>query len=129
MAVGTALKVLVHEWVSGGGLAGSPLPSSWAAEGRAMRLAIAADFAAMAPAPAEVVVTVDERLPDDPGPWTIVRIAEGEHDRRVCELARAVDFTLLIAPETNGILAELTRSLKRAGADSRFVGRGRRASR
>ena len=37
--------ILVYEWVTGGGLAGSPLPGSWAAEGRAMRRAIAADFA------------------------------------------------------------------------------------
>ena len=33
----TALVVLVHEWVTGGGLAGKPLPASWEREGSAMR--------------------------------------------------------------------------------------------
>ena len=38
-------RVLTHEWVTGGGLAGSETPLTWAAEGRTMRRAIAADFA------------------------------------------------------------------------------------
>ena len=63
--------ILVHEWVTGGGLVGSPLPASWAAEGRAMRRAIAADFARLPGRPARVIVTSDARLADDPGPWTI----------------------------------------------------------
>ena len=41
-------NILIHEWVTGGGLAGSCLTASWAAEGRAMRRSIAADFAALA---------------------------------------------------------------------------------
>src|ERR1700687_611488 len=77
MVPGTALIVLVHEWVTGGGLAGSPLPVSWAAEGRAMRRAIAAEFAGLRGRPARVVVTLDARLPEDPGPWLVARIAQG----------------------------------------------------
>lgn len=129
MALATTFTVLVHEWVSGGGLAGSPLPVSWAAEGRAMRREIAADFARIPSSHATVVVTLDARLTDEPGPWSVVRIGEGELDHRLRELARAVDFTVLIAPETRGVLAELTRSLTQAGADSRIFGRGGRAGR
>src|SRR3954464_11565256 len=70
------MQVLVHEWVTGGGLAGSPLPASWAAEGRAMRRAIARDFASLPEV--RVVVTLDDRQPDDPGPWTVVRVGPGE---------------------------------------------------
>jgi predicted ATP-grasp superfamily ATP-dependent carboligase len=118
MASGKALTILVYEWVTGGGLAGSPLAPSWAAQGAAMRRAIAADFASLA-APSdsvEVTVTLDARLPDDPGPWNVVRIAPGEEIDRVRELAQAADFTVLIAPETSGVLAGLTSDLQRAGA-------------
>src|SRR5260221_13796916 len=82
------LKILIHEWVTGGGLAGSPCPVSWAAEGRAMRRAIAADFAALPEPGARVMVTLDERWPDDPGPWTLARITEEHPQERLLSLAR-----------------------------------------
>jgi predicted ATP-grasp superfamily ATP-dependent carboligase len=110
------VTVLIHEWVTGGGLAGQPLPPSWASEGRAMRRAIAADFAAIAAPPRlRVIVTLDSRLPDEPGPWVIERVAPEESFKRLHDLARAADFTVLIAPETTGILAQLTRELHAAG--------------
>src|SRR4051794_3302211 len=71
--------VLVHEWVTGGGLAGSALPASWAAEGRAMRLAIARDFAGVPGV--DVVMTRDARLPPDTGPWKVVAIGPGGEER------------------------------------------------
>jgi tyramine---L-glutamate ligase len=116
MVVGTALVVLVHEWVTGGGLAGSPLPGSWEREGSAMRRAIARDFAALSSMAIKVVMTLDARLAREPGPWRIESIAPGEHDRKLRELCRTADFTVLVAPETRGILAELTRDLLEAGA-------------
>src|SRR5438445_1071486 len=66
--------ILIHEWVTGGGMADTVLPPSWAAEGSAMRRAIAGDFAALEGGRARVIVTLDARLDDDPGPWTVVRI-------------------------------------------------------
>ena len=108
-------SVLIHEWVTGGGLAGTSLPASWAAEGRAMRRSIAADFAALPGNSVRVIVTLDARLPDDPGPWQTEPIAPGEYADRLRALARAADFTVLIAPETSGILADLTRDLAQAG--------------
>ena len=116
MALGTALVVLVHEWVTGGGLAGSPLPGSWEREGSAMRRAIARDFAALSASGVKVVMTLDARLPAEPGPWRVESIAPGEHGRKLRELCRTADFTVLVAPETRGILAELTRDLRAAGA-------------
>ena len=127
MASGKALTILVYEWVTGGGLAGSPLPASWAAEGAAMRRAIAADFASLAGDPVRVIVALDPRLPDDPGLWRVERIASGEHIDRILELARAADFTVLIAPETAGVLAGLTRDLHSAGVGS-WVRRRKRSS-
>ena len=116
MALGTALVVLVHEWVTGGGLAGSPLPGSWEREGSAMRRVIARDFAALSTSGVEVVMTLDARLPAEPGPWRVESIAPGEHGRKLRELCRRADFTVLVAPETRGTLAELTRDLLAAGA-------------
>ena len=107
MALGTALVVLVHEWVTGGGLAGSPLPGSWEREGSAMRRVIARDFAALSTSDVEVVMTLDARLPAEPGPWRVESIAPGEHGRKLRELCRRADFTVLVAPETRGMLAEL----------------------
>jgi predicted ATP-grasp superfamily ATP-dependent carboligase len=113
LAAESARTILVHEWVTGGGLSGAELPASWAAEGRAMRRAIAADFACLVGGQIRVIVTSDSRLYDDPGPWSI---ATGDDPARVRELASAADFTVLIAPETSGILAGLTRDLEQAGA-------------
>ena len=81
-----------------------------------MRRAIAADFACLPGGPVRVIVTSDARLPDDPGPWTIARIAAGTTRTALRDLARAADFTVLIAPETSGILASLTRDFEHAGA-------------
>lgn len=113
MAGERRFTILVHEWVTGGGLSGAELPDSWAAEGRAMRRAIAADFASAASGQNRVIVTSDPRLPSDPGPWTI---EPGDSPDRVRELAVNADFTVLIAPETSGILAKLTSDLEDAGA-------------
>ncbi len=115
MSSQTEITILVHEWVTGGGLVGSPLPDGWAAEGAAIRRAVATDFASLTDPPARVIVTTDARLPQDPGPWTVVPIHEREGRERLLELARSVDVTILIAPETKQILAVLTRELEDAG--------------
>ena len=81
-----------------------------------MRRSIAADFAALPGKSVRVIVTLDVRLPDEPGPWQTESIAPGEYADRLRALARAADFTVLIAPESNGILAGLTRDLTQAGA-------------
>jgi len=81
-----------------------------------MRRAIAADFASISEPPTvRVIVTLDSRLPADPGPWTVERVAPGEATQRLRQLAPSADFTVLIAPETTGALAQLTRVLRDAG--------------
>lgn len=111
----SSLTILVHEWVTGGGMAGSDLPASWAAEGDAMRRAIAGDFAALDGGRAHVVVTLDARLAEDRGPWDVERITTDDDPGRIIRLAQRADFTVLIAPETTGILEGLTRRLHDAG--------------
>jgi tyramine---L-glutamate ligase len=116
MAVRAGVVVLVHEWVTGGGLAGMPVPTSWEREGSAMRRAIARDFSALASHDIKVVMTLDARLRAEPGPWDLARIAEGEHERMLQVCSTAADFTVLVAPETSGVLARLSRDLEQAGA-------------
>ncbi len=116
MAPRETIQVLVHEWVTGGGLAGSPSPASWAAEGRAMRRSIAADFASLPHV--RVVITLDESQPDEPGPWSVVRVGPGEEPDRFASLAAHADFTALIAPESGGVLADRARAIERAGGRS-----------
>ena len=87
--------------------------------------AIARDFAALPSSEIKVVMTLDARLAEEPGPWELERIADGEHERKLRELATAADFTVLVAPETSGVLARLTRDLEGAGV--RLLGSSARA--
>jgi len=79
-----------------------------------MRRAIAADFAALPGPGARVVVTVDARWPDDPGPWTTIRMDTGDSNQWLADVARQADYTVLIAPETMGVLAGLAIGLESA---------------
>jgi predicted ATP-grasp superfamily ATP-dependent carboligase len=108
--------ILVHEWVTGGGMADTMPPPSWAAEGRAMRRAIAGDFAALEGGRARVIVTLDDRLDHDPGPWTVERIGARHDPQRVLRLATEADFTVLVAPETMGILEGVMIRMQEVGA-------------
>ncbi len=111
------VTVLVHEFVTGGGLAGRDLPASWAAEGSAMRRAISADFAAVPGV--EVTMTLDalgSRLEALPG---ASRSGRCPTSRRPADRTARGRIRLyrkaLIAPETGGLLADLTRAIEGAG--------------
>ncbi|QDV33690.1 ATP-grasp domain-containing protein [Tautonia plasticadhaerens] len=109
-------SVLVHEFVTGGGLAGAELPPSLRAEGDAMRRALAADFARVPGV--RVVMTLDARSPHEPGPWDLVRVGPGQEPGAFARLSGDADYTLVIAPETGGILFDRARILDRLGARS-----------
>ncbi len=83
-----------------------------------MRQSVARDFAAVGVPQIRVVVTLGAGEPDDPGPWTVVRIPYPGGEDGLIDLARLADYTVLIAPETTGILARLARKLEQAGARS-----------
>lgn len=69
-----------------------------------MRRAAAEDFAAVEGV--GVVVTLDDRFRDEPGPWKIVPVDRGQEREKLAELSHQADATLVIAPETGGVLAE-----------------------
>ncbi len=81
-----------------------------------MRRAIAGDFAALEGGQTRVIVTLDSRLDDDPGPWMVERIGGDDPPHRVLDLARDADFTVLIAPETTGVLETLLIGMRHVGA-------------
>lgn len=104
--------LLLHEYVTGGGLAGQELPSSLAAEGRAMRRALAADFVA---AGRDVIMTLDPRLPEEPGPWRVARLDLSEGFGPLAELASRVELALVVAPETDRALDQAVEAVMEAG--------------
>jgi predicted ATP-grasp superfamily ATP-dependent carboligase len=108
-----ALKILVHESVTGGFLVDRDLPPSWVAEGAAMLLAISEDFAAVPGV--RVLATIDARLPIGTPPGVVFHLVYDPASQSIAGLAARSDYTALIAPETDGLLAETTRSIIRAG--------------
>jgi predicted ATP-grasp superfamily ATP-dependent carboligase len=113
---GRPITVLVYEHVTGGGLAGEELPQSWAVEGGAMRRAIARDFASVPGV--NVVMMLDSRLSREEIPGVKVRMV-GEGETNVLEaVSIECDYALLIAPETDNILANLTDNVLRVGCCS-----------
>ena len=95
-------------------MAGDPLPASWAAEGLAMRRALAADFASLGDR-TRVVVTLDARFAHEDGPWTTVGIEPGAYTEQLLDLSRRADYTVLVAPETTGLLERLPLAIDAAG--------------
>ncbi len=89
------MRVFVYEYLTARGLVADPVYH----EGRAMRDAVAADFAAL---PGCEVVTLDG-------------LAADAEPAAVCSRAAAADWALVIAPETDGILAARCRWVIEAG--------------
>ena len=108
--------MLVVEHVTGGGLAGRDLPTSWAAEGSAIRRALAKDFAAVPGV--QVVMTLDARLPEELGPWTVVRVGAGDYGSTLDRLVAEAESTAPIAPETSGALRDLLERIDLGGGRS-----------
>lgn len=106
------MRILVHEFVSGGGFAGRRVPRSLAREGAAMRAALVADLAVIGCH--DIVTTVDPRFPLAPPPGVeVVTLTDGSS--MLGGLIASVDAVWLIAPETDGWLERLARRVERAG--------------
>lgn len=111
------MRVFVYEFVTAGGWYGCTElpPESLVSEGRAMLLALAADFAAIKGATVDVLH--DERLPPfELSGVTIhgVRSAAAEV-LAIQSLAAEADWTVLIAPEFDGHLLSRARAVEQAG--------------
>jgi predicted ATP-grasp superfamily ATP-dependent carboligase len=114
------MRILVHEWCCSGGLAawqhgrGVEVAADLQAEGRAMFLALLRD--ACRDPELEVTALVDATRPVPlPAQVRIRSVAVGaEVDMLVAEALRA-DTTIVVAPETDGLLASRVAAVRQAG--------------
>jgi predicted ATP-grasp superfamily ATP-dependent carboligase len=139
------LRIFVFEFVTGGGLAGRPVPRSLAREGLAMRTALLEDLAAIgdhaivastdvrfahgAPRGVDLVpiVSVAGGLHSSTGARGALSEVEGQAFRQVDALVDAADAVWLIAPETDRCLERLASRIERRG--TRLLGSGAAAIR
>jgi tyramine---L-glutamate ligase len=107
-------RVFVHEFITGGGWPAGKLPHGLAAEGSAMLRALLADFRAWRAV--STVTTLDGRLdhlclPAD----QVVRVGPGQYPATFSALLAQSDAALIVAPETEGILAGLSATVEESG--------------
>jgi len=108
------MRIFVYEHVTGGGLAGRPLPRVLAREGLAMRTALIEDLAAIGRH--DLVTTMDARVTcAAPRGVHVVAVAAGRGDRAIDAVIDGADAVWLIAPETGGCLERLTARIERNG--------------
>lgn len=108
------LKILVFEFISGGGFAGQPLPPSLAAEGGLMLQALLAELTALPGL--ELLIPLDERCQNLPLPAAAERVLITSRQdvlRLLPEMIRQADAVWPIAPETDGILARIAEMTSR----------------
>ena len=78
-----------------------------------MRRALASDLAALPEI--DVWMTLDRRLPEEPGPWKTVRVDPGDDLPALARLAAAADAVACVAPEPDGMLRARAEVIERSG--------------
>ncbi|HEY5311304.1 MAG TPA: ATP-grasp domain-containing protein [Pirellulales bacterium] len=109
-------RILLYEFATGGGLAaqGEANGSPWFAEGLAMLRALAADLAAVPSC--EVRVLCDRRLKLDLPGCQVVPVEGPTSDLEVLSAeAATANWTIVIAPETGGLLESRARAVLAGG--------------
>lgn len=110
------MKILVFEFISGGGLAGQDLPTSLAAQGRMMLQALLNELKSV---PAlDLILPLDRRCADLALPNKTRVVPVGAADDMHLLLSRLIleaDLVWPIAPETGGVLEDIARQVHRAG--------------
>jgi predicted ATP-grasp superfamily ATP-dependent carboligase len=129
----SSLPILIYEYFSGGGFPPGDLPTGLATEALGMLLTLLTDFHACGIA--RVATILDPRfeervpglnracLPAD----EVVIASNGEHEQAFCSLLNDCAAALIIAPETDGILARFTAHVEEAnikvlGSNSSAIG-------
>lgn len=110
------MKLVLYEHITGGALADQPLPDSLAAEGEAMLQAISHDLLAVNDL--SLVILRDTRLVKmKTSPRIeVLSIASLQHfDQHWQKLLAEQTFFLVVAPESNGVLAQRCYEIQQAG--------------
>jgi tyramine---L-glutamate ligase len=107
------MRILVHEHVSGGGLAGRDVTPSLAREGSAMLAAVVQDLAALRRH--AIVATADPRFPlAAPAGVEVIALIPGRKTQ-LDALISSVDAVWLIAPESSRCLERLAARVEQKG--------------
>ncbi len=110
-----APNILVYEYFSGGCWPGPELPPGLAAEGLAMLRAVLADFQAWGGV--KITTTLDYRLSEVSLPAErLIHLHPENHYTVLEQLAGQCTAALIIAPESDGILARLSTLMESGGA-------------
>ncbi len=110
------MRLLVFEFITGGGFLGAALPASLLFEGGMMRNALLTDLASIPEV--DVTLTRDSRCPWPDSAFSIRRIEPNGGESGFDLFQRAlvdVEVVWPIAPETRGALAHLARLARKAG--------------
>lgn len=109
------MRILIDEWCSSGGMQAAGLADDGLArEGTAMLEAVVGDAAAADDLTVTVLVAAGVALACPPG-VRVVRVDPGAHDRLLEAEASRSESALLVAPETDGILADLVARVRATG--------------
>jgi predicted ATP-grasp superfamily ATP-dependent carboligase len=113
------LRLLIYEFVSGGGFCGKPIPLSILSEGFGMLRTITSDSKA---AGHDVTTVLDRRIAEFNPPLEadhkIVVNAFGDAVNSIQEAAESADAVYIIAPESNNTLQTLVESVERRNIPS-----------
>ncbi len=102
------MKLLVFEYITGGGLAGQPIPASLAAEGRMMLQALLNDLQDIPDL--QLLLSLDERCSEinAPSETQVFRIRHDDDIQKwLANLINQADLVWPIAPESHGLLAAM----------------------
>ncbi|MEQ1487889.1 MAG: hypothetical protein ABL920_05320, partial [Methylotenera sp.] len=100
-------KLLVCEFITGGGFNAEPLPASLAKEGVAMRDALLRDLEVLNRF--DITTMLDARLKLSPLTRKSIMVNADDNFNKVFKKAlKQADYVWLIAPETDGVLLALT---------------------
>lgn len=106
------MNILIFEYITGGGLANQSLPSSLVHEGEMMLRAVANDFSEIPNV--QVNILMDYRLTIKIDAVREIAITPKTSSIQIIEeMADALDVVLIIAPETDHILASLCEKLEK----------------
>ncbi len=110
------MRIFIYEHITGGGLAGEPVDSTLLPEGFAMLSAVIEDFRVIGQ---EVVTTLDFNLKpmqEHLKAHRIIEISTKEDlEAKFAEIVAESDAVLIIAPEFDNILYNLTKTVEKAG--------------
>ncbi|HYN53414.1 MAG TPA: ATP-grasp domain-containing protein [Methylotenera sp.] len=111
------MKILLLEYITAGGLNNAPLPASLLREGMLMRDALLQDFGLLEDV--EIITTCDARINLPAQAPDAIWIDKKTNPMKIWQgLLQTCDAALIVAPETDGVLSELTQIIDASPAEN-----------